>query len=723
MAAVEVVVFFPTRCCRVSKAPPLILQSEQADCGFAAVAMIAACHGHELGLEEIKARCPDPDRSPTLESVLRVAEKLDLVPRPLRLGLAELDAVQLPAILHWDFNHFVVLVKIVRGRYLVHDPAVGRRLVVPDEMSDGFTGVAIEFVRGDAFVAQRGERQSAIRGLLRHCSGLARYFGLILATLLVTQLLALAPPVATQLLIDEAVAGQDRRWLLAILTGTGAILLASIVFDVLRRRIALFVSTRFAIDSSAAVIAHVFSANATSMRRRSVGDIVARIDSLGALRRALTDSALDGIVQLVIVTTTLALMLVYSVALTMVSIGAMSLAGLIYFLALPSARTHNLESIVHAASASNSLIDSLRGFESLEALGLQAQRLAHWQRSFSHAMNAQAMRASRMIMASAANATVAAFDQLLFLAMGVTLVSSGTLTLGVLFAMFALRGRLGGAAARLIVVAQELYMLRTHADRLGELLDTSRRDPAPAGAVVSKLSGRVSCREVDFSWPGGRRLIAGLSCEIEPGERVVISGPSGAGKSTLMKLLSLSLSPTGGAICFDDLEADLWDPQALRRQFGVVLQDDRLFQGSLLDNISAFDATPDLQKVKRSAELAAIWTDICASPMGLHTPVDVAGLSGGQVQRVLIARALYRDPAILFLDEATAHLDGSTERQVLENLGGLGATIISVAHSEQALSLGGRCIKLAANAGPEISLGQTADYKRPPHQRGGDNRD
>lgn len=720
MVAAAVALFVSSRRRCVSVAP-LILQSDQSDCGLAALAMIAACHGHNLRLEEIKTRYSNLDAGPTLKTVLSVAEALDLVPRPLRLELRELSALKLPAILHWQFDHFVVLVKATRGRCLIHDPAAGRRWASLNEIDESFTGVAVEFTRGDTFAAQQGKRLSAIRELLRHCSGLGRYFGLMLATLLATQLLALAPPVATQLLIDQAVAGQDRRWLLGILAGTGVILLTSILLDVVRRRITLFVSTRFAIDTSAAVIAALFSMPALSIRKRSVGDVVARIDSLAPLRKALTETALDGIVQLVIVLTTLALMLLYSVSLTVVSLVAMSLAGLLYFLVLPSARSRNLEAIVHSASATNSLIESLRGFESLESMGLRTQRLAHWQRSFSLAMNAQARRTSLMITASAGNAIVAALDQLLFLGLGVAYVSSGTVTLGVLFALFALRGRLGGATARLVFVAQELYMLRTHADRLAELLGGSRPPAAPASAVSSGLGGRISCSDVGFSWPGGRRLICGLSCDIGPGERVVISGPSGAGKTTLMKLLSLSLTPTRGSIAYDGLEADLWDRRALRQQFGVVLQDDRLFQGSLLDNISAFDPVPDLHKAKRSAELAAIWSDICAMPMGVHTLVDIAGLSGGQVQRVLLARALYRDPAILFLDEATAHLDRVTERRVLGNLRNLDMTIISIAHSEQALSLGGRCIKLAVNTSPEVSLEKTADYQRPPHQRrGGD---
>lgn len=706
----------------MNKTPPLILQSEQADCGFAALAMIAAGHGHKLSLDEIKSRYSGHDDGPTLKSLLRVAEALDLVPRPLRVGLVELPALKLPAILHWEFNHFVVLVKASRGRYLIHDPAAGRRLATADEIDAGFTGVAVEFTRSDTFDAQHGTRGSTVRALLRHCAGLGRYFGLILVTLLVAQLLALAPPVATQLLIDESVAGQDQRWLLGILAGTGVILLTSILLDTLRRRIALHASTRFAVDSSAAVVAHVFAAGIASVRKRSVGDVVARIDSLGALRKALTETSMDGIVQLVIAVTTITVMLIYSAALTLVSLGAMLLTGLIYYFVLPSARAHNFESIVHSASASNSLIDSLRGFESMASLGIQTQRRAHWQRSFSQALNAHARRASRMITASAAGATIAALDQLLFLGLGVTMVSSGALTLGALFAMFALRARLGGATARLIIVAQELYMLRSHADRLAELMNAPGRQPAPAGAVASRLRGKVSCRGIDFSWPGGGRLIEGLSCDIEAGERVVISGPSGAGKSTLLKLLSLSLVPSSGSVCFDDLEACLWDPRVLRRQFGVVLQDDRLFQGSLLDNISAFDPAPDLRKVRDVAEIAAIWNEICALPMGVHTLVDIAGLSSGQVQRVLLARALYRDPAILFLDEATAHLDRSTERQVLENLGQLAITTVSVAHGDQALSLGGRCIRLALNVAQEGSSGQIADNKRAPRQRRADSR-
>ncbi len=505
---------------------------------------------------------------------------------------------------------------------------------------------------------------------------------MMLALLLFTQLLTLAPPLATQLLIDNAINGQDRRWLFAVLLGVGLVLVSAIVLEALRQRVALFASTRLGIDASAMIVAHVLRIPVSFIARRSTGDVVSRIDSMQPIRQALTETLPGGLMHAAVVATSLAAMLVYSASLTMVSVVAMLLTALVYRLVLPAARRRNLEAIVHAARAGNSLIESLRGVASVHALGLGAMRFASWQNEFVRAADAQAGRVRLTIAATAARSLIAAGDQLVFLGIGIAAIGRQQITLGVLFAMFALRGRLSASVTGLFDVTREIYLLRSHIERVDDLLQEPASAASPTAAIRKRISGAIRVRGLAYAYPGAQPVLGDFDCNIAPGEKVVITGPSGAGKTTLIKILCGVLDPDNGRLYFDGSELALWDADALRAQFGVVLQEDRLFPGSVADNISGFEASPDLDRIRYVAELACVWEDITRMPMHAYTPVESVNnaLSGGQVQRVLLARALYRRPAILFLDEATAHLDRETEQRVWQNLAALDCTIVSIAH-------------------------------------------
>jgi ATP-binding cassette subfamily B protein RaxB len=266
----------------------------------------------------------------------------------------------------------------------------------------------------------------------------------------------------------------------------------------------------------------------------------------------------------------------------------------------------------------------------------------------------------------------------------------------VLFAFLSLRGTLMGASAELLAAARQLYLVRSHVDRVAEIVAESPEPDAPRHALRRRLRGGIACEAVEFRYPGGPPILTGFTADVAAGEAIVIRGPSGAGKTTLLRLLAGSLEPHRGRLSYDGMDVRLWDRGVLRRQFGIVLQSDRLFEGSVADNISGFEADADVGRLREAAELAAIWDDIVDLPMAIHTPLSGAdgGLSGGQVQRLLLARAIYRRPRILFLDEATSQLDHATERRVIANLGTLGVTSISIAHRHNALAAATRFIDL-----------------------------
>jgi len=680
---------------------PVVLQAVPDECGVASLVMVARSFGRDCDVATLRRRHASLDCGPSLKTILQMADGLALVGTPVRLGVGELRRLALPAILHWEFDHFVVLTKVRRRSLVIHDPAAGRRCVSRDSFADAFTGVAVEFSPAGAWSAASGERRSLLKGLLRSLHGLGRFLAVMLILLFTSQLLSLAPPIATQLLIDDVVLGHDRAWLYRVLAGVALILVAMLLVDAARRWIALYTGTRLATASTTAVVRHLMRLPVGTVEPRPVGDLISRVESLRPIRAAMTETCLTAIVQFAVLVTTLAVMSWYSPLLTLIPAAALALTLGLHGAFLPAMRSMNLEGVVASARASNSLIESLRGFRTLHALGLGMLRLAHWQQFFVTATNATARRQRLLIGFSFGQGLIAAAEQLLFLAVGIGGVIDRRHSLGVLFAFVSLRGRLAGAVAQLIGATRELSLTRSHVERAGELVAEPVEPEAPAAAMRDTISGAIECRGLCFAYPGGPDVLAGFGCRIEAGEAVVIQGRSGTGKTTLLHLLSASLQARSGAVLYDGISTELWDARALRRQFGIVLQRDRLFAGTVAGNVSGFEPVPDVGRIRAALLSAAIWHEIDALPMKLSTRLadGSGGLSGGQIQRLLLARALYREPSVLFLDEATNQLDPQTERQVLANLRTLGITIVSVAHGDRAATSDWRRIRLDGSHG------------------------
>lgn len=681
---------------RRTRPVPLLLQQERSECGLAAIAMVAGHHGNEIGLHALRGRMPLSSRGTTLKDLVELARELRLIARPLRLELDEIDKLRLPAILHWRMNHFVLLVKFGRGRAIVHDPASGRRRVGSDELDRCFSGVAVELTPARGFDRKVNDSRLGFFDFVGSFQHLTRYLCAMLALLLATQIIALVPPVATQLLIDEVVLGQDTVWLYRALLGLAAVMFVGILLETSRRWISLYAGTRIAVDSALSVLHHLLSLPVSFLHGRHLGDLMSKIDSLTPIRVALTESAINGIVQVAVLLGTLTVMFLYSPWLTGISLAGLMLSGILTLAVLPASRRLTEETLIHKARQDSSLLETLGAYDSVQALGLGALRLSQWQKHFFAATNAGVRQAKLTIASSAGTGVIGAAEQVLFLAIGISGIVEKRLSLGVLFAFISLRGRFGAAAVSLANVARSFFMLRVHTDRVSDILLAEPERLPPTGAIRTVTAGSIEARKLSFRYPGGAWVIRDLDCSIAGGESVAVAGPSGAGKTTLLRLMSTQLEPTAGRILIDGKDLSLWNHACLRRQFGMVLQNDRLLQGSIAENIAAFDPEPDIERIRYAAIRAQIWADIQALPMTLYTLVGGMGscLSGGQQQRILLARALYRRPCLLFLDEATSHLDIDTEDRVLDGLADSGITIVSVAHRADVLARADRIIEL-----------------------------
>ncbi|MFQ5983274.1 MAG: peptidase domain-containing ABC transporter, partial [Woeseiaceae bacterium] len=644
---------------------PLILQQERSECGLAAVAMVAGHFGHDVGLHSLRGRASTSSRGATLKNLVETARELRLIARPLRLELYEIEKLRLPAILHWRMNHFVLLVRLRRGKAVLHDPASGRHTVRMAELDDSFTGIAVELAPAREFDRHVKGTRVKFSDFVGSFRNLSRYLCMMLALLITTQVLALVPPIATQLLIDEVVLGQDRIWLYRALLGLAVVMFVGILLDASRRWISLYAGTRLAADSTLSVLDHLFGLPVSFFQGRHLGDLMSKIESLTPIRTALTESGINAVVQLVVLLATLTIMFAYSAWLTLVSLAGLLLSSLLTLAILPASRRLTEEVLVHTARQNSSLLETLRAYDAVRALDLAALRLSQWQKHFFAATNAAVRQTKLSIFTGAGTGIIGAAEQVLFLGIGIAGIIEKQITLGVLFAFLSLRSRFGTAAIGLAAVAQSFFMLRVHTERISDILLAQPEPRTPGNAIRAAVSGSIEAQALSFRYAGGAWIVRDFRCAIPAGETVAIAGPSGCGKTTLLRLLSTQLPATGGRILIDDKDLRLWDPRCLRQQFGIVLQNDRLFQGSIGENIAGFDPETDLQRVQEAAIRAEIWADIQAMPMTLNTLVGDSGnsLSGGQQQRILLARALYRNPRMLFLDEATSHLDLDTERR------------------------------------------------------------
>jgi ATP-binding cassette subfamily B protein RaxB len=667
--------------------------------------MVAGSFGRHVDLQQLRRTCETSGSGASFQELLDVATHLRLIARPVRLSLSELPMLALPAVLHWRMNHFVVLVRVKGRRFVIHDPAAGKRIVRLAEFDQSFTGIALEIARGRNFTALDDRRRLTFAAFVGSFRNLHRYFWLIFGLSLVSQILALVPSIASQIIIDEVILGQDRAWLYRALGGLAIVMLVTTLLEGLRGWTSLYAGTRLTADSTTCTINHLFTLPAAFVNRRHLGDLMSRLESLTPIRQALTEDGVNVIVQSIVLLTTVSIMFLYSPWLTTVSILSLAATLVLIFSLLPRARRLRGEALVHQAAQNSSLVETLKGYETVQGLGLGDTRRLHWQQSFHATTNAFAGQGKLAIFRTAVSGVIGTADQAVFLAVGVAGILNREITLGVLFAFLVLRGRFGSAALALTDLLQRFALLSVHTDRLSDILLQAPVPESPHGAVTARVRGALSVSDLGFGYDSLSPVIVSFDCEIAAGANVVITGPSGCGKTTLLRVLAGQLPQTSGRVLVDGIERSLWYRKKLCDQSAIVMQNDCLFQGTIAENISAFSSTPDLAQVRAAAVIAEVWTDIQKLPMQTETMLGDSGiaLSGGQIQRLTLARALYRKPRILFLDEATSHLDVATEKKVLRNIASFDMTIVSVAHRPDAIALAGQVISLAPQQGSSDS--------------------
>ncbi|MEX1166424.1 MAG: peptidase domain-containing ABC transporter [Hydrogenophaga sp.] len=690
---------------------PVILQTEAAECGLACLAMVLNHHGVVTDLATLRSRHSVALTGVTLNNLTDIASEEQLGTRGLRLEVHEMGQLRLPAILHWDLNHFVVLKSVGRDQVVVHDPSFGERTLSLKEVSKHFTGVALELWPNPGFAKREEKTRVRLGQLIGQVSGFWGTLGQILMLSLALELFGLAAPLFMQWVLDHVVVSRDIQLLTTLALGFGLLMIVQQATSLVRSWLLMIINTSIGLQWKANVFAHMTRLPLSYFQNRHLGDIVSRAGSVDEIQNTLTSAFVEALFDGLLVILTLILMFIYSPTLTWVALVSVVIYLAMRILWYRPLYAASEETLVREAIQSSHFLESIRGMRAIQLFGRENQRKSAWQTLQVSATNASLKVEKLQIIFELIRGLLSGIMALLIVWLGAKQIIATELTVGMLTAFMAYRNQFEGRVIALIDKGIDLKMLRLHAERLADIvltpgLESNQRvgasdliarlaDPASKtaqGSPAIQIQG-VRYRYSDQTpW-----VLDGLDLLISPGEVVAITGRSGCGKTTLINLLLGTYAAQEGKITADGIPLTQIGIQQWRAGVATVMQDDTLFAGSIYDNVCFFDDRPDLEWMMECTRMAALHGDIERMPMGYQTLVGDMGttLSVGQKQRLLLARALYKRPRILILDEATSHLDLESEAQVNAAITSLNITRIVVAHRPETLRAAPRVVAMA----------------------------
>ncbi len=676
---------------------PMIVQTEAAECGLACVAMVASLHGYQTDLNSLRQRFSLSLEGCTLLDLMHIAEQLELSSRPLKIELEELSDLATPCILHWDLNHFVVLKSVNAQHCIIHDPALGVRRISLTEVSKSFTGIALELTPTATFTAEQAKQSLTFSSFFSKITGLKQSLGLLLSLSVFLQLFILASPYYIQLVVDAVIISNDGQLLLVLALGFALLLLFDVATNALRSLVLLNFSSQLSVQLASNLFHHLVRLPLAYFEKRHMGDLVSRFGSLRQLRELLTTGIIEAIIDGFMALGVLCMIFFYSPLLSLVVLVAVLAYCALRLALYQSLRLASEQQILALAGEQSNFMETIRAIQTVKLFGFESQREAIWQNHYVKATNRTITLGKYEISYQVMNKLLFGTENIVVIYLAAELVMAGSFTTGMLFAFIAYKAQFMERMSKLIEKLIEYRMLSLHFERIADIALTAKEQTYPPQPMLHKVAGNICLQQVSFSYSSvAEPVLYNLALQINAGESVAIIGPSGCGKSTLMKLLLGLLTPTEGEVLIDDIPLVKLGLAQYRQQVAAVMQEDQLLGGTIEDNITFFSEKIDVDKLTRCAQMAAIHQDICQMPMGYKSLIGDMGsaLSSGQKQRLILARALYREPKILFMDEATSHLDIVTESVVNQAMKKLNITRVVIAHRPETIKAADRVIDL-----------------------------
>ena len=677
---------------------PVTLQTETAECGLACLSMILGYYKGDSDLFTLRCQYGVSSRGVNLQNLIDISKSLGFITRPLSLELDEVKQLKLPCILHWEFNHFVVLTKVTDKYFIIHDPAFGKKKLTKERFSNSFTGVALELWAEVKFEKQKSENKISFYETLKHISGIKDALIKIFSLSALIELIGLLMPIGTQLVMDHVILAKDQSLLLIIGIGLFFFTFFNSAVSMFRAWISLKMSYYINFQWTASFFSHLLRLPLEFFEKRQVGDISSRFSSLSTIQKTLTSSIVSTIIDTIMTFCLIVMMILYGGWLFWVVLGFSILYLLLRIVTYWTYRQISEEQIIKGAKAQSHFMETLYGIATLKSLGITQKREEQWMSLNADSFNTGIKITKLDMLFGGIHTFISTLEQISILWIGASLVIDNTMTLGMFVAFNSYRGSFSSRVGNLINIFFSLKILSLHRERIADIaLNEVEEEKSLHSTLKNMNGGKFSIEGLSYQYDRfSKKIFSSLNLEIESGESVAIVAPSGFGKTTLLKLMAGFLKPTSGKIYFNQIDINQIGLNSYRKYIACVLQDDKFFSGSILENIVSFESDYDLEFAIECAKIANIHDEIMAMPMNYETLLGELGnsLSGGQKQRLFIARALYKKPRVLFMDEATSHLDENNEKLINEAISKLNMTRIIIAHRQSTIMSADRVIDL-----------------------------
>ena len=681
---------------------PLIIQSEMAECGLVCIAMILGYYNHHATLNDMRRHVQSTIKGITLYQLKKISEHFGFITNVLRIEIDQLSSLHLPCIMHWNMDHFVVIDEITSKGINIHDPSQGRRFVPFSKVSSYFTGIILELQPHKQLPYSRAAATpqysyTLVKNFLKkHTKSI---FGLIVISCLI-QFCYILGVNFTQRSIDNSYLHMQLHMPILIFIAFFGTKLMEYAATGLRAIMINTTGTLINYEFGWAVMRHIMYLPISFFENRHVGDILSRFGVIERIRHTATEGMVEGLVDGLVSIIVFLMMCYLNLMMSIIVV----IFSLLYFVSRVhyhhKAKQYQEEAVHSRSIVLSHFMETMRSIPSIKVFSKEERRISSWTTKYIKSLNGLTRASWHKSFYDSIMNLLFGFELSLTLCIGCTLVTKNKLSVGLLYAFLAYRLQFVSAISKLAEKFHDYKFLKLHLSRLDDVMAESNESQLSLKncTICPDASFRaLKLKNISFSYALYDKIIfSDVNLSIKKGECVAITGPSGCGKTTLLKIMMGLLTPTTGEVYFGDIGIYPQHVSCYRKKIAAVLQNDVLFSGTIIDNISFFDKNPDIDRVYRCATLAGIIGEINEFPMRFYTLIGDMGsaLSGGQKQRLILARALYAEPQILFLDEATSHLDVIKEWEVNNSIRLLDITVIMIAHRQETIMMADRVIKI-----------------------------